>query len=758
MYAHSKDVERGINSPQTYRQHVRNVTIGADRRIKEALLSTDPNKASSIATVNRAASIHDLGKLPPPNQHVLSGDKTLGKLPIGHIGAGVSLCLKQKDPISAILVQSHHHNLPNLIDGYLVPQAENGQPDWMEDADFESLLKIHNQHAETFSTEQIKWQSEFSPFHFRLMLSCLVDADHFDTAEFYSHFRPSPPRFECKWENRLENLKKHVKKLSDDFYLKTDSTAFEQERQKIRDLNFAECLATPIDRGFQYLSSPPGTGKTHAAMAAALQIAKAHNLRHIIHVNPLTSLIDQAVKAYQVLKLPGDDKHVVEAIHHKIDFGNKWSRLYSQTFTAPIVVTTAVNFFESLAGSSLTSLRKIHQIPQSVIIIDEAHMTLPIHLWKLAWYWLKVLVEQYGCYVILSSGTQTKFWETGITEDHDKVVVTPLIDETKLLRMQELEEKRVKIVSLPVAFTLNNMARQIRDTAKGPTVIVCNTILSAVSLSEALTRQAPNETVLHISNVLTPLDRLHRLLLVKYFLADCKANPGKRFFVVATSVVETGWDVSFQTGFRERGSFLSTFQLAGRVNRNFELETATVYDFQLVQVKGVTSINPEQVSEIAITTEMFRLGRVSLKYCDEYLNRLYRLINATNIQAIFRALRLRSAERKRQFNEVANNFKVILASQRTYIVDPTIVTKIREHVYNNGPRVNIVDIIEASVRISNEKIDNLGLEPFTEPLFPDTLDNRLWDNLFILHPNCYDDKYGFYKGMFIANVMPALVV
>lgn len=136
-----------------------------------------------------------------------------------------------------------------------------------------------------------------------------------------------------------------------------------------------------------------GSGKTTAVMAHLLRVAERKKLRHIFVVLPYTNIMQQSVDVYRrALALPDENASAVVAeVHHRAEFEGAELREMSALWDAPVTVTTAVQFFETLAGNMPARLRKLHELAGSAVFIDEAHASIPIALWPQTWRWLREL-------------------------------------------------------------------------------------------------------------------------------------------------------------------------------------------------------------------------------------------------------------------------------------------------------------------------------------------------------------------------------
>ncbi len=244
---------------------------------------------------------------------------------------------------------------------------------------------------------------------------------------------------------------------------------------------------------------------------------------------------------------------------------------------APIVVTTAVQFFETLAAARTGSLRKLHQIARSAVFIDESHAALPAHLWPQAWKWLTSLRDDWNCHFVLGSGSLSRFWMLPEFVDSPQPI-PDLVDEEPSVASTEFEQQRIHYRTHTQPFDLEQLIPWISQHA-GPRLLIVNTVQSAAYIAMHLKEDSGRQSVEHLSTALAPVHREATLDRIKLRLQNESDND---WTLVATSCVEAGVDISFRTGFRERASLNSLLQTSGRVNRSGEHGTADVWDFQLV--------------------------------------------------------------------------------------------------------------------------------------------------------------------------------
>lgn len=413
LLAHSGKKEK---PPQSYLSHVTGVVTGTKENwLNIVRFVPESRQAVMERPLIRAADVHDLGKLDEENQAVLSGTKKNLHLPIPHQDAGVKHLLEEGDENAATLVYAHHApGLPNMKHEKL-----KATPFRFEKA-IERTEKFLSEYLEKHKQEingsldippPPKERQKLSTVENRMLLSCIVDADYSDTSG-QKHISE-----ETRWEERAKKLDEYVENLPQKRLSKDDPL---KERNQLRGQLYAHCKEVLPKTDIIYCGSPVGTGKTTAVMAHLLHVARKRNLRHIIVVLPYTNIIIQAVKVYrEALVLEGENPiAIVAEHHHQADYGDGENgsdsdlRSLATTWTAPIIVTTAVQFFETIASNRPSKLRKLHQLPGSAVFIDESHAALPAQLMPPAWSWMEELSKNWGCYFCLCSGTPIRYWET----------------------------------------------------------------------------------------------------------------------------------------------------------------------------------------------------------------------------------------------------------------------------------------------------------------------------------------------------------
>ena len=712
MYlAHSA---KGDISAQSYQAHVCNVYEMAVGKAARAGAYSQYGTLMKDA-VAFAALYHDLGKLAPENQKVLKV-RSKASLPLNHVDAGVAALqsggLSLAENLAALFVYSHHIGLQSLPDENAkgkgnvfrdISLCQEGRS--VKDVIDKALHDYLGAHKSALTKlpemKETEWHGVAPTSLFiRMALSCLVDADHTDTARHYNNIIPEGD-IPLHPDRRLALLDNYVAGLSKDSERKKLSQR-ERERNKLRQQVYDSCRnAAPSDKGFITCDSPVGTGKTTAVMAHLLNVAKTKKLRRIFVVLPFTNIIDQSVDIYRNLVSTGESpEKAVAAHHHKAEFEDISSRVFSFLWNAPITVTTAVQFFETLASNYPASLRKLHQLAGSAIFIDEAHAALPAPLWAQAWKWLRELVDDWGCYIVLASGSLNRFWELEEFSNPPLQNIPELVNDS--VRKTALESETIRINYVKKHKRLN--AGEICDWIKelqGPRLIILNTVHSAASVAKTLFESYDKRLgfVEHLSTALAPIHRKTILERIKKRLDPIENPNDTDWTLVATSCVEAGIDFSFRTAAREYCSLVSTIQTAGRINRSDEYGESDLWNFQIVPGDSLKE-HPSFATSARILKQFFDEGKVAPEYCTEAMKREVRERNQINADSNLIVI----AERNRDFPSVKDKFKVIPANTVTAIIDSEMCERIERH-----EKVDFTELQQKSVSIYSNNIKKFAL-------------------------------------------------
>jgi len=305
---------------------------------------------------------------------------------------------------------------------------------------------------------------------------------------------------------------------------------------------------------------PTGGGKTLSSLAFALRHARMHGLRRVILVVPYTSIIEQ--NADVIRRILGEDA-VLEHHSHYVhpEEGRRAEqnaslayKLSTENWDATIIVTTSAQFFESLFDNRPSRCRKLHNIIQSVIILDEVQM-LPVPYLKPCLSALKILTARYRSSVVLCTATQpalmkSSFLEEGFaSEDVHSIIPHFLLPVLYRIFERSRAEHAGKLSDDRIAEIIMK-ERQI--------LCIVNSRKQARSLYEAL----PEEGRFHLSTLMNAINRERTIATIRERLDKKQCCR-----VISTSLIEAGVDVDFPTVYRELAGLDSILQAAGRCNR-----------------------------------------------------------------------------------------------------------------------------------------------------------------------------------------------
>jgi CRISPR-associated endonuclease Cas3-HD len=651
---------------QSYKEHILNVYSNAMKYAAEAETYATKSEQQMQSMVSYSAIWHDLGKLDDQNQEVLHGKSKEKHLPVNHVDAGTAILMEQGDLCPALLVSSHHKGLPNMN------KELNRGPNMFRDENISdrnyvnhslgTLIQRHKgEIQESDNYLEKDYEGDLSVL-LRLSLSCLADADHMDTALVYGQAPENEDTPELRAKERLDSLDAYVAALG-----KSD------ERSKLRREMYYDCRDSLQEGGFSTCDSPVGSGKTTAVMAHLLQQAINRKSRRIFVILPYTSIITQSVEVYRkALVLPGENpENVVAELHCRADFQDNDTRYLTSLWRAPIIVTTAVAFFETISSNRPATLRRLHELPGSVIFLDESHNCLPVKLLPLAWHWMNVLANEWGCYWILASGSLVRFWQLSSLEKikmpHQNV--PDLVSTSLRNKLMQYENNRISFCWKEKPLSRDELIEWVHHMP-GPRLLILNTVQSAAVIADDLCNKYGREYVEHLSTSLDAADRNKTIMRVKKRLKNMEDSD---WTLVATSCVEAGVDFSFRTGFREISSLLSLLQASGRVNRHGDIQNAEMWSFSL---QDNPMLPPNRGLEVSRTVlldyfkkDVVITPELSSKAMNDEIN--YNDVCLKYMEKIL------EDEEAMEFKTIEDEFKVIDSDTVTVVVDEELCNQIR---------------------------------------------------------------------------------
>ena len=617
-YVHSAE-NRPYAEWQTMRSHARNV----------GELAAEFAACFGAQEIARATGqLHDVGKYAPQFNQRLHGWAW-----VDHASAGAKIAVERWGLLGkamAFCIAGHHAGLAN----------GNGEGDgrstleerlaWRFGADISQLDDVWQQEIilpEKLAAPPLQPDGEqpyFSyGFFIRMLYSCLVDADFLDTEAFYAELEKRTP-LRGSYPN-LNALRRNFFRFIENFRLRSAAAEQKTQEQKrhvalnalrneILDYAVAQAQQAP---GLFSLTVPTGGGKTFTSMAFALEHAKAHGMRRVIYVIPFTSIIEQNTKEFRKAFGELGEDAVLEH-HSNFDAGSLKDesskdklRLASENWDMPVVVTTSVQFFESLFADRSSRCRKLHNIPGSMIILDEAQM-LPLNLLRPIMQAIKELARNYRCSVVLCTATQPAIQtEHGFYLGFENVreiapKPTALFDKLRRTTVQHIGTQTdadllAKLGEHPqMLFIINNRrhARSLYDQAKHL------------------------EGTFHLTTLMCAKHRSQKLDEIRGRLKN-----GEPCRVIATSLIEAGVDVDFPLVMRAEAGLDSVAQAAGRCNREGKRpsENSFVWIFAPEDKWKAPPELATQAAVMRLTADSFSDDLLSTQAVAAYFAELYQL-------------------------------------------------------------------------------------------------------------------------------------
>ena len=556
-------------------EHPEGQSIEAHLKGTGELAETFAAEFGAAANGKLCGLAHDIGKYSDEFQLRLRGGKK-----VDHATAGAIECFKIKAAFEAVCVIGHHSGLPNVghkdadttesqtFFGRKLRAEQGGIPDYRKNWNGHIALPqdYFRPSGRGFATA----------FYIRMLYSCLVDADYIDTETFMNG---------DAGRGNYEPLSALCDKLTA-YISKWNNPTREIDilRQKILN-SCIEKASAP--RGIFSLTVPTGGGKTVASMAFALNHAAANSMKRIIYAIPYTSIIEQNAKVFRdILGQENVVEHHSQVSYELSDNADELeyrSALATENWDAPVIVTTAVQFFESLYANRSSKCRKLHNIANSVIIFDEAQM-IPSNNLRPCVAAIAELVRAYNATAVLCTATQPAIDEMLLEYSKKESVVElcPDVDGMfeKFRRTSFEKEGRL---------TTDELVSRLESQQQ--VLCIVNTRKFAQEVYEAL----PSEGRFHLSTLMCPVHRKQKLDEIRERLKS-----GKTCRVVSTSLIEAGVDVDFPRVFREMAGLDSIQQAAGRCNRvgkrSAESSIVTVFESEN-KVNKLIAVNRDAAEE-----------------------------------------------------------------------------------------------------------------------------------------------------------------
>lgn len=404
----------------------------------------------------------------------------------------------------------------------------------------------------------------------RMLFSCLVDADFLDTERFMNEDNAKERGCTTPLASLASKLEQHIEQLQ--------QNAIKSDVNKIRN-DVQECCRNMSDnpKGFYSLTVPTGGGKTLSSLLWAMRHAVHHGMKRIIIAIPYTSII---VQTAGILKQIFGEQNVLE--HHSNfdpssikdpDLRHK-AKLATENWDYPIIVTTNVQLFESMFSNRTSDCRKLHNIANSIIILDEVQ-TLPTDFLQPIVDALKAYNNMFGVSVLFTTASQPIL--SGIIEGCNPTATFPGIDNiTEIIPANYALHDKLRRVCLKIdedSSTYDDIAQRLSEHER--VLCIVNTRNDAREIYERLPKDG---LTIHLSRMMCPIHVSQNLNRLRQALAE---NKEKIIRVVATQLIEAGVDIDFPVVFRQEAGLDSILQAAGRCNREGKHKSGTTYVFSL---------------------------------------------------------------------------------------------------------------------------------------------------------------------------------
>ena len=597
-----------------------------------------------------AGLLHDIGKYSEQFQKRIRGSS----LRVDHSTAGAQTAWEMRLLPIAFSVAGHHSGLPDGGSGIdsadeatMVGRSKKKVPDYHAWKDEIRLPKTQLPIWVT-QTPDLFTQS----FFIRMLYSCLVDADFLDTEAF---MQGSQPR------GGYDSLPVLLQRLHDnkiDHWLNTTPTT---QLNETRTSILQSCMEAGRRQsgGLYTLTVPTGGGKTIASLTFALEHAVSHNLERVIYVIPYTSIIDQTSSIFQDILGKGNVlAHYAEAsfqLGDREDLSPAEYRqaLAAENWDAPIIVTTAVQFFESLYANRSSRCRKLHNIARSVVIFDEAQ-TIPIPYLRPCTAAIVQLIQHYHVTAVLCTATQPE--------------LSPLFQEYHLSPTEICPNpaslyqtlRRTVITDLG-AISPENLTERLSRHSQ----VLC--VVNRRRQAQELYSSLPKDGSYCLTTLLCPSDRKLKLNEIRRRL-----KAGLPCRVISTSLIEAGVDVDFPAAYREEAGLDSILQTAGRCNREGNEKDPNrrpVYLFRLEETKPLTAILQQITALRAAQRKHEELDQPEA-IAEYFQTLLYRIKDkdALDVKGVIDAFSKTRNGNMLPFETIANEFSLIDSPVKTIYI------------------------------------------------------------------------------------------
>lgn len=721
FFAHTGAME-DCSDWQPLRDHLANVARLAMSRMHSAV----PFLPALSSIAEAAGCLHDLGKYRDDFQRLLLG-LSVQRERTWHKQAGAAKAIASRNVPVAFAIAGHHGGLPDRAQLKEATSGPSGTPVansvWATAVDDCPALA----HVDLASPPELDLLT--IELLTRLTFSCLVDADWSDTSEHSRIVERRPeevpaPSFDAPlW---LARVLQFIENRSRD----CRQGAVAESRAAVLS---AALQAAELAPGMFSLTVPTGGGKTLSGLAFALKHAMLHGLRRVIYVAPYLSILDQNAEVIRnALGMNNRSPEVFE--HHSLaepmdssgqpqspalafDSDNETRTSAAvrraENWDSPIIVTTSVQFFESLFANKPGQCRKLHNIARSVVLLDECQ-TLPLGLVAPTCFMLGQLVQHWGCSMVLCTATQPAFQHSDMP---GRLTNVREIAPPELRLFERLRRVRVEwpyLADLPVSWS-EVAARMVSRPAA---LCVVNTRRAARELYAEL-QQLDEKPAFHLSTSMCPAHRLEVLAEVKRRLRS-----GKDCYLVATQLIEAGVDVDFPLVLRELAPLEAVIQAAGRCNREGLLNgPAGEPGGQVVVFRSLDGALPRdgwyETGRDLLTTSFLQQNLPPDIGDPADIQRYFRMLYSTKGMNALDRHDIQSARSKLNFEEVAKAYRIIGDDSIAVVVanwanHQTEIETLLEEAQRNPSRANYRRLAPFQVNLRRPELAKLPIAAHEE--------------------------------------------
>ena len=615
----------------------RNETSGAVQTVKEhcentAELCRDFSIPELKDFMYAVGLLHDVGKFQDSFVKRING----ANIKVEHSICG-ALAAKEKyavPPPMALMMEycisGHHSGIPDggfpnddMDKSTLCGRLKREYEDYSEYKDELALPELNGFEWMTYLFRDCdnRMEKVIDKFAFltRYVFSCLVDADSIDTADFCKE-RELPRKLNADFSACLQ-------KVDDRLNAFVCKTELQRARAALQNQAFQNMNQ---DSEIYLLNMPTGSGKTLASVKIALERALAKEKKRIIYVIPYNSIIEQTAEVFEGLF--GDS---LEILRHQSTFSyeeeengsedyREAAKTAAENWDAPFIITTAVQFFESIYANKRGKLRKLHNMADSILIFDEAHLMPQDYLQPCL---------QAVAYITRYLHSEAVFL-TATMPDFEKLMKEYALPDSKIVKL-------IKDTSLFTKFQKCGY-RYIGEISSSELLAKCCAYPSSLIIvnKKATARELYQECggkKYHLSTYMTSYDRKRILKEIRKELKQLEADypeyqnvpEGRRITIISTSLIEAGVDLDVYTVFRERSGLDSILQAGGRCNREGKRQEADVFIFDLAEETRQAASNEKASLTKGLLKNYEDISDV--RCIEEYYSRLY-FMRAEDIQ------------------------------------------------------------------------------------------------------------------------------